>query len=122
MSLRGVGIDVVDVARFGGVLDRGGEKLRLRWFTPVELAQPGASTENLARSFAVKEAVWKALRFSSIRHLVWRDIEAARVRGAMEVSLTGLVLAEARAQSVARIHADAAIRGPIVIATAIVEA
>ena len=53
----GVGIDVVDVARFVAVLERA-PALRDRLFTAEERELPAAS---LAARFAVKEAVAKAL-------------------------------------------------------------
>lgn len=53
----GVGIDVVDIARFGATLERT-PRLRDRLFTEAEHHLPLAS---LAARFAVKESVAKAL-------------------------------------------------------------
>ncbi len=53
----GIGIDVVDVERFGLTLERT-PALRDRLFTPAEAALPLAS---LAARFAAKEALAKAL-------------------------------------------------------------
>ncbi len=53
----GVGIDVVDVARFIATLERA-PGLRARLFTPEERHLPPAS---LAARFAAKEAIAKAL-------------------------------------------------------------
>ena len=53
----GVGIDVVDIARFGVTLDRT-PALRARLFTAAEPTRPLAS---LAARFAAKEALAKAL-------------------------------------------------------------
>ncbi|MBN9375173.1 MAG: 4'-phosphopantetheinyl transferase superfamily protein, partial [Cellulomonas sp.] len=63
----GVGIDVVDVARFVQALERT-PALRQRLFTEVERELPPAS---LAARFAVKEAVAKAL--ASPGGMRWHD-------------------------------------------------
>lgn len=120
MNLRGVGIDIVDVARFHAVVERHGERFVRRWFDPSELMQPGDPGQNLARSFAVKEAVWKALRLSSIRHLVWRDIVATRVDDRLSVRLLGQVAAEAANVGVGTIHIAATATDRVAIATAVI--
>ena len=53
----GVGIDVVDIARFGATLERTPQLLE-RLFTPAERELP---LQSLAARFAAKEAVAKAL-------------------------------------------------------------
>jgi holo-[acyl-carrier protein] synthase len=65
----GVGIDVVDVERFGETLDRT-PALRERLFTDQEAERPLAS---LAARFAAKEALAKALGAPAGLH--WTDAE-----------------------------------------------
>jgi holo-[acyl-carrier protein] synthase len=65
----GVGIDVVDVERFGETLDRT-PALRERLFTTQEAERPLAS---LAARFAAKEALAKALGAPAGMH--WTDAE-----------------------------------------------
>jgi holo-[acyl-carrier protein] synthase len=65
----GVGIDVVDVERFGETLDRT-PALRERLFTKQEAERPLAS---LAARFAAKEALAKALGAPAGMH--WTDAE-----------------------------------------------
>jgi holo-[acyl-carrier protein] synthase len=65
----GVGIDVVDVARFGQALDRT-PGLADRLFTSRERIRPLAS---LAARFAAKEALAKAL--GAPRGMRWHDAE-----------------------------------------------
>ncbi len=65
----GVGIDVVDVDRFGQTLERT-PALRERLFTPLERDRPLAS---LAARFAAKEALAKAL--GAPGDLRWLDAE-----------------------------------------------
>ncbi len=67
--MRGVGIDVVDVARFGQALERT-PAMRARLFTAPELDLPLAS---LAARFAAKEALAKALGAPAGLH--WIDAE-----------------------------------------------
>lgn len=64
-----MGIDVVDVARFGRSLDRT-PRLAIRVFTPAERVLPVAS---LAARFAAKEALAKAL--GAPAGLAWQDCE-----------------------------------------------
>ena len=62
-SLAGIGVDVVDVARFRAILARR-PGFAARYFTEVERADARRSadpTESLAARFAAKEAVMKAL-------------------------------------------------------------
>ena len=67
--IEGVGIDVVDVARFAEALDRT-SGLKERLFTVAEQGKPIAS---LAARFAAKEALAKAL--STGKGLPWHDAE-----------------------------------------------
>ena len=65
----GVGIDVVDIARFAEALERT-TGLKERLFTVAEQSKPIAS---LAARFAAKEALAKAL--SAGKGLPWQDAE-----------------------------------------------
>ncbi|NUR08999.1 MAG: holo-ACP synthase [Nocardioidaceae bacterium] len=69
MSVLGVGIDVVDIARFGQTLERT-PALVERLFTDQEQSRPLAS---LAARFAAKEALAKAL--GAPTGMGWRDAE-----------------------------------------------
>ncbi|MBK6888039.1 MAG: holo-ACP synthase [Tetrasphaera sp.] len=68
----GVGIDVVDVGRFGETLTRT-PRLRERLFTPAERELP---INSLAARFAAKEAFAKAL--GAPVGLDWQDAEVVR--------------------------------------------
>ena len=79
----GVGIDVVDVARFARTLERT-PSLRGRLFTEAER---DLSVESLAGRFAVKEALAKALGAPAGMH--WHDCEVHRgADGRPHVELT----------------------------------
>jgi len=72
----GVGIDLVEHARFERVLERHGRKFLERVFSPRELAEGDArerSPQGWAARFAAKEAVFKALGGAEIMY--WQEIE-----------------------------------------------
>lgn len=82
----GVGIDVVDVARFMATLART-PRLRERLFTPAERDLPDAS---LAARFAAKEAIAKAM--GAPGGMKWQDATIHRTPGSPpRVELTGTV-------------------------------
>ncbi len=75
--VRGIGIDIVDVARFKAAMERWGERLSSRLFTEGELAYclgRRKSENHLAARFAAKESLKKALG----RSLAYKDIEVTR--------------------------------------------
>ncbi|TQL03410.1 holo-ACP synthase [Cellulomonas sp. SLBN-39] len=111
----GVGIDVVDVARFVATLERA-PGLRERLFTPAERDMPATS---LAARFAAKEAIAKAL--GAPPGMSWQDATVRRVAGAQPVvEVTGTVRARADALGVDRFHLsishDAGIASAMVVA------
>lgn len=95
----GIGMDIVEVLRFGEAVERRGNRLRQRFFTKSELAycdgRPDAIL-HLAARFAAKEAFSKALGSGIARGIRWVDVEVVRE----ENGRPGLVL-HARAQELA---------------------
>jgi holo-[acyl-carrier protein] synthase len=76
----GVGIELVDRVRFESLLDRYGDRLRVKLFTDGEreyAARKQRDGESLAVRFAAKLAARRALRANALR---WRDIEVLRGR------------------------------------------
>jgi holo-[acyl-carrier protein] synthase len=111
----GVGIDVVDVARFGAVLRRT-PALRDRLFTPGERALP---LNSQAARFAAKEALAKALGAPAGMH--WHDAEVHRgPDGRPHVEVRGTVAARVEALGITSIHVslshDAGIASAVVVA------
>ena len=111
----GVGIDVVDVARFGATLERA-PALRARLFTAAEQRLPLAS---LAARFAAKEAVAKALGAPGGLH--WVDAEVhTDGSGRPQVAVTGSVAKLAAELGVRHWHVslshDAGIASAVVVA------
>ena len=111
----GVGIDVVEIARFEQALTRT-EGLARRLFTDGERTLPPRS---LAARFAAKEALAKAL--GAPRGLLWTDAEVVTHAGGRPSLLVyGTVAAAAGRLGVARWHLslshDAGIASAVVIA------
>lgn len=110
----GVGIDVVDVARFEATLDRT-PALRERLFTALEQQRAIAS---LAARFAAKEALAKALGAPGGLH--WTDAEVVSgADGRPHLALAGTVQARADALGVGHVHVslshDAGIASAVVV-------
>jgi holo-[acyl-carrier protein] synthase len=110
----GVGIDVVDVARFGDTLART-PGLRVRLFTEAERELPLAS---LAARFAAKEALAKALGAPAGLH--WTDAEVRTDAGGRpRLELRGTVAARATALGAETVHVslshDAGIASAVVV-------
>jgi len=90
MTVLGVGIDVVEIARFAESLERT-PALREKLFTPAEAALP---VQSLAARFAAKEALAKAL--GAPGNLAWHDAEVVSLpSGQPTMVLRGTVLARA---------------------------
>ena len=111
----GVGIDVVDVARFGQTLERT-PRLRERLFTQEELV---LGLDSLAARFAAKEALAKAL--GAPVGLRWTDATVLRgADGRPHLQVRGTVQARADDLGVHDLHVslshDAGIASAVVIA------
>jgi holo-[acyl-carrier protein] synthase len=110
----GIGIDVVDIERFGESLTRT-PGLSARLFTPAEASRPLAS---LAARFAAKEALAKALGAPVGMH--WHDAEiVSESSGRPIFELRGSVRARADELGVASVHVslshDAGISSAVVV-------
>jgi holo-[acyl-carrier protein] synthase len=80
----GTGVELVDVPRFQRLMERHGERLALRLFTPRERAYaarrtPRSAVQSLAVRFAAKVAARRALGAQGV---ALRDLEVVRARGA----------------------------------------
>jgi holo-[acyl-carrier protein] synthase len=114
MAVIGVGIDVVDIERFGQSLART-PGLAERLFTPAERERPLAS---LAARFAAKEAVAKAL--GAPGDLRWHDAEVvSESSGRPLLELRGTVRARAEELGATSVHLslshDAGIASAVVV-------
>lgn len=81
MSLIGLGVDIVEIARFDQAVERQGQAFLNRLFLASELAYCAPMREPArcyAARFAAKEAVSKAFGTGIGEHLGWHDIEIRR--------------------------------------------
>jgi holo-[acyl-carrier protein] synthase len=112
----GIGIDVVDLARFSVTVERT-PHLADRLFTAAER---GAATESLAAAFAAKEAVAKAL--GAPGGLNWHDVEVRHnASGRPSLEVTGSVAAAASGLGVGRWHVSLSHDGGTAVAMVIAE-
>jgi holo-[acyl-carrier protein] synthase len=71
------GIDLIEIDRFWGAVERRGARFLERIFTPRELEEVRGNRASLAARFAAKEAVAKALG-CGIGPVGWQEIEILR--------------------------------------------
>jgi holo-[acyl-carrier protein] synthase len=74
----GIGVDIVDIERVHGLLERYRDRFAQRVFTDAEnryAAKSVKTAERLAGRFAVKEAVLKAFGTGKSQGILWRDVE-----------------------------------------------
>jgi len=78
----GTGVDIAEVPRIKGSVERFGQRFLSRVFTPEELryclAKPNAA-ERLAARFAAKEAGLKAIGTGLRYGITWHDVEVIRL-------------------------------------------
>ena len=83
------GVDIIEIGRIAGVLERYGERFLRRIYTPGELEYCRGRPSKLASRFAAKEATMKALG-TGVRGVGWKDIEVERaLSGAPSILLHG---------------------------------
>lgn len=112
----GVGVDLVDIARFDEALRRT-PGLAARLFTPYERELPLPS---LAARFAAKEAVAKAL--GAPAGLRWVDVEIrSEPSGRPRVRVRGTVAEAAQQAGVRRWHVSLSHDGGMAIAMVVTE-
>lgn len=123
-EIRGIGVDLVEVARVKGALERHPALVR-RLFTEQEAVDAGQGPQRyprLAARLAAKEAVSKALG-TGLSGFSWRDIEVRRVLGGRpEVHLSGGAEALAASLGVRRIFLSLTHTRDHALAEAVLEA
>lgn len=118
-----VGTDILKLERIDDVVERLGDRFVERILTPRERVEYAASSRPgnlLAKRFAAKEAVAKALGTGIGRGVSWQDIHISHdAHGAPVVDLTGGALAVARERGGTRIALSLADEIDCVIAFAV---
>jgi holo-[acyl-carrier protein] synthase len=126
MSIVGIGVDLVKIARIQALAERWQDRFLHRIYTDaerracLERASPYAS---LAGRFAAKEAVLKALGTGWSEGLSWRDIQILNDgRGRPVVSVQGKADVLVRSAGVTQIHVSLSHDADYAIAQAILTA
>jgi holo-[acyl-carrier protein] synthase len=113
----GIGVDLVDLARFERALDRT-PALTPRLFTALE--SEGRALRSLAGRFAAKEALIKALGEST--GVQWHDMQVVTdEHGNPSLELSGAALALAEARGVTSIHLSMSHDAGIAMAFVVIE-
>ncbi len=87
MTRHEIGIDLIDIDRIVGVLERFPDRFRTRVLTELEQRYCGRRVERIAGRWAAKEAISKVLGLG-VRGVGWREIEILPNRaGAPQVRL-----------------------------------
>lgn len=116
MSIAGIGVDVVDLARFARAVDRT-PRLRERLFAPSERDLP---LRSLAGRFAAKEALMKALGEST--GITWHDMVVVQdAHGSPSFELGGAAAAIAERRGITRVHLSMSHDGGVAIAQVLAE-
>jgi holo-[acyl-carrier protein] synthase len=93
VSVRGIGVDLVNIPRIRAAIERWEERFLRRVFTDSEIAYCRARrdpAQHFAARFAAKEAGLKALGTGLRLGVRWRELEVQRERGqAPTLVLTG---------------------------------
>jgi holo-[acyl-carrier protein] synthase len=91
--VRGIGIDIIEIARIRQSIERLGEHFTDKVFTSRELAYSSAKQnkfQHLAARFAAKEAVGKALSTGWSGEFRWKDVEVMNdPSGQPRITLSG---------------------------------
>ncbi len=112
-----VGVDIVEVGRIQGAIERWGARFLDRIFTPTEVAYCRAKArpaESFAVRFAAKEAFAKALKVGRVS--IWREVEVVRGEGPRP----GVVLHGAARQLVGARRVDLSLSHAVTHAVAVV--
>ncbi len=116
MPIIGVGVDIVDLARFERALDRT-PRLRERLFAEGERELP---LRSLAGRFAAKEALMKAL--GATDGVRWHDMRIARDEERNpDFELSGRVAEIAAERGIARLHLSMSHDAGVAIAFVVAE-
>ena len=125
MPVRGIGIDVCKVERISESLQRFGERMEKRLFTPGELAYCRGFKDplpHLAARFAAKEAASKALGTGIAGGIGWTQIEVLQPGGRVPLlRLSGAALERFRAMGATQSHLSLSHDGGLGVACVVLE-
>lgn len=121
----GIGVDIVDIARVHGLLERYRDRFARRVFTDAENRYANRSVksaERLAGRFAVKEAVLKALGTGKSQGILWRDVETVPgPKGKPKVNLYGNAYKYLKFLKASQVHVSISHDGGKAVAFVVIE-
>ena len=116
------GIDLIEIPRVAGVLERYQKRFLSKVFTEGEQSYARGRANQLASRFAAKEAVMKLLG-TGVRGMPWKSIEVTRTRGrAPEIILHGPAKVRATKMGITRIALSLSHSRELATASAVGEA
>ncbi|HTR96499.1 MAG TPA: holo-ACP synthase [Candidatus Acidoferrales bacterium] len=125
MGVRGIGVDVCQVERIAGSLQRFGERMERRLFTAGELAYARRHADplpHLAARFAAKEAASKALGTGMAGGVGWTQIEVEQPGGRVPtLRFSGVALERMRALGATRSHLSISHDAGLAVACVVLE-
>ena len=125
MPIRGIGIDLVKVERLMASLERFGQRMESRLFTPDELEYCRRHRDpvpHLAARFAAKEAASKALGTGMGGGVAFRQIEVLQPGGQQpRLRLQGVALERFESLGCTASHLSLAHDGGFTIACVVIE-
>ncbi len=125
MPVRGIGVDVCKVERLAASLERFGERMERRLFTPAELAYSRGHRDplpHLAARFAAKEAASKALGTGMSGGVGWTQIEVVQPGGRQPtLAFSGAALERLRALGATTSHLTLSHDGGLAVACVVIE-
>ncbi|NOZ93623.1 MAG: holo-[acyl-carrier-protein] synthase [Acidobacteria bacterium] len=121
--IAGLGVDLVEVRRVRGLLDRHGERFLERCFDRREVLRP-EDPEHLAGLLAAKEAAFKALGPASGSGIAWKNIQVLRRDPASppRLVLSGAAASHATSRGIVHAHLSITHHGGMAAAVVILEA
>ncbi len=121
----GMGVDIVEIRRFGAVLERQQDRFLKRVFTTGEQEFCRAHRDpvpHFAVRFAAKEALFKALGTGWAKGVTWLDVDVHREgQGAPSIVLRGEAEQISRRLGAQRVHVSLSHSDESAIATVILE-
>ena len=125
MAVRGIGVDVVQVNRIVGSLERFGARFEARVFTEAELEYCKRHKDplpHLAARFAAKEAAFKAIGTGLSGGVGWKQAEVVQPGGRQpQLTYHGVALDRFRSLGCDRAHLTLAHDAGVAIACVVIE-
>lgn len=116
------GVDLIEIHRVAGVLERYPDRFLEKVFTEGERRYSRRRPPQLASRFAAKEAVMKALG-TGVRGVPWKSVEVVRQPGkAPEIVLHAQALERAELMGITRIALSLSHSRDMAIASVVAEA